>query len=84
MISEKLYELAFEYKKAKLWKALWDAELFAIKLSGGRIGYVSVAGARGDYCALALYIGKRGLGTSAILWKQTVSASHPWNSRSAS
>lgn len=62
MISEKLYELAFEYKKAKLWKALWDAELFAIKLSGGRIGYVSVAGARGDYCALALYIGEEGIG----------------------
>ncbi len=61
MISEQLFELAFEYKKAKLWKALWDAELFAVKLSGGRIGYVSIAGAAGGYCALALYVGEEGV-----------------------
>ncbi len=63
MISEKLYELAFEYKKARLWKILWDEEVFAVKLSGGRIGYLSVVGARGEGCALALYIGEAGIGS---------------------
>ncbi len=60
MISDKLYELAFEYKKTKLWEILWDTELFAVKLSGGRIGYISIMGAGGEYCALALYIGEEG------------------------
>lgn len=63
MISEKLYELAFEYKKAKLWRILWDEEVFAVKLPDGRIGYLSVVGARGEGCALALYIGEEGIGS---------------------
>lgn len=60
MTSDKLYELAFEYKKKKLWKMLRDTEVFAVKLSGGRIGYVSVMGAAGGHCALGLYIGVDG------------------------
>ena len=40
MISDKLFALAFEYKKTKLWKAMWDIEVFGVKLSGGRIGYI--------------------------------------------
>lgn len=58
---EKLYELAFEYKKTKLWKILWESELFAVKLSDGRIGYISIMGNLGEYCALGLYIGEEGL-----------------------
>ena len=42
MASDKLYECAFEYKKTKLWKKLWDTEIFAVKFSDGEIGYVSV------------------------------------------
>lgn len=61
MISDKLYQLAFEYKKTKLWKVLWDTDIFAIKLSDGQIGYISVMGAAGDYLALGVYIGSEGL-----------------------
>lgn len=60
MISDKLYRLAFEYKKTKLWKSLWETELFAVKLSGSRIGYISIMGSAGDHLALSLYIGAEG------------------------
>ena len=45
MISERLYELAFAFRKTRLWGFLWESEVFAVRLSGGRIGYVSVQGA---------------------------------------
>lgn len=61
MISDKLYGLAFEYKKKKLWEKVWDSELFAVKLADGRIGYISIMGAAGQHCALGLYIGNKGL-----------------------
>lgn len=61
MNSDRLYELAFEYKATKLWKVLWDTELFAVKLPDGNIGYISIMGAAGEHCALALYIGEEGM-----------------------
>ena len=61
MISDKLFALAFEYKKTKLWKAMWDIEVFGVKLSGGRIGYISIMGGGGSHCALGLYVGQKGL-----------------------
>lgn len=61
MISDKLYQLAFEYKKTKLWKILWDTQVFAVKLSDGNMGYISIMGMAGEHCALALYIGADGL-----------------------
>lgn len=60
MIEDRLYALAFEYKKTKLWKILYDMELFALKLSDGRIGYISIIGASGEDCAVSLYIGEEG------------------------
>lgn len=60
MISDKLFGLAFEYKKTKLWNILWDRDIFAVKLSDGRIGYISIMGAAGKHCALGLYIGEDG------------------------
>lgn len=60
MIDDKLYTLAFEYKKTKLWKTLYDMELFALRLADGRIGYISIIGAKGEDCAVSLYIGEEG------------------------
>lgn len=60
MTSDKLYGLAFEYKKTKLWNILRDTEVFAVKLSGGRIGYISIMGMAGGHCALGLFIGDDG------------------------
>lgn len=61
MYLERLYSLAFAVRKTKLWKALYDDELFAVSLSNGKIGYCSVMGALGEHLALALYVGNRGL-----------------------
>ena len=61
MISDKLYQLAFEYKKTKLWKKLWDTDLFAMQPPDGPICYISVMGAAGDHCAIGAYIGEEGL-----------------------
>lgn len=61
MPKEKLYDIALQYKKTKLWKQLSDTELFALKLSNGKIGYCSVMGELGEHIALALYVGCDGL-----------------------
>ena len=39
MATERMYELAFQYKGIKLWQQLYDDELFAVRLSDGAIGY---------------------------------------------
>ncbi|MBQ6407135.1 MAG: hypothetical protein IJJ64_03765 [Butyrivibrio sp.] len=67
MTREKLYEIAFQYKKAGLWKKLWDNDIFAIKLSSGEIGYISIMGKGGQHNALGLYIGEKGFGSYRIL-----------------
>jgi hypothetical protein len=55
-----MYELAFQYKQTKLWKRLFDSDLFAVKLSDGEIGYCCVMGFLGEHIALALYVGDEG------------------------
>lgn len=60
MSKDKLYDAAFRYKKAGIWKKLWDNEVFAVKLTCGEIGYISIMGKNGTYCALGLYIGEAG------------------------
>ena len=57
MISEQLYELAFRYKKTKLWNRIRDTEIFAVSLSDDRIGYISIMGGAKQHYAFALYIG---------------------------
>ncbi len=60
MASNQAYDIAFEYKKTKLWKKLWDKDLIAVKLDDGTIGYVTVMGHMGSYCAVAVYPGEAG------------------------
>lgn len=60
MASDKLYGLALQYKKTKLWKTLMDSTLFAVRLADGQIGYCCVMGELGEHIALALYIGAEG------------------------
>ena len=57
MASDRLYDIALNYKNTKLWKRICDTELFAVRLSDGNIGYCSVMGELGEHIALALYIG---------------------------
>lgn len=60
-IPDYLMEAAFQFHADKLWKKLYDSEIFAVKLSDGRIGYCCIMGELGDCIALALYIGDEGL-----------------------
>lgn len=60
MIPDKLYELAFTYKSTKLWNILFDDDIFAVKLSDGKIGYCSCMGSGGEFISLALYVGAEG------------------------
>lgn len=60
MVTESLYEAGFRYRQNKLWKKLWDNQLFAVEMSDGTIGYVSIMGKNGEYCALSVYLGEQG------------------------
>ena len=60
MATERMYELAFQFKGVKLWQLLSDDEIFAVRLSDGEIGYCSVMGRMGDHYALGLYVGEEG------------------------
>jgi len=70
MDQEKLYELAFAYRETKLWKKLYDTELFAVVLPGGEIGYCCVMGHLGEHLALSLYVGEEGLNSLRMLRDQ--------------
>ena len=67
MASDRLYELAIQFRKTSLWKRMHEDQLFAVKLAGGRIGYASCMGILGEHQALALYIGEEGLRCYHIL-----------------
>lgn len=58
-----LYAKALEYQKNKLWKELWDTDLFAVKHSDGKIGYCCILGHDGEFIALVDYVGAASLDT---------------------
>jgi len=35
-LPDSLFDLAFAYKQTKLWKLLWDTQLFAVQFTDGR------------------------------------------------
>lgn len=74
MISDKLYALAFEYKKTKLWKMLKDTDVFAVKMSHGGIGYISIMGRAGEHCAVGLYLGEEGFDSFRMIMKANETA----------
>lgn len=67
MDTDRLFELAFRFKKTALWKSIFEDQLFAVELSGGRTGYVSITGSMGDHIAASVYIGEQGLRCYLIL-----------------
>lgn len=60
MASDRLYDLAVQYRKAKLWKKLTERQLFAVGLPDGERAYCSVMGAMGEHLALGVYCGSKG------------------------
>lgn len=77
MYPNKLYQLAFAFRKAKLWKALYDSELFAVTLPDGEVGYCCIMGAAGEHLALALYVGNSGLDNYRLLQEVGNMEVHP-------
>ena len=77
MYLDKLYQLAFVFRKTKLWKSLYESELFAVALPDGEIGYCCVMGSGGEHLALALYVGNKGLDTFRIMQEAGDAEEHP-------
>jgi len=69
MISESLYDIAFQFKKAKLWNKLYDSQLFAVAHSDGMIGYCCAMGMMGEHLALAVYPGAAGMDSYRMMGK---------------
>jgi len=67
MASDRLYEVAMQYKKTKLWQELPDDALFGVRLPDGEIGYCSVMGWNREHIALGVYCGTAGLDTYRML-----------------
>jgi hypothetical protein len=58
----RLYDAAMAFKQAAPWEWMTEEEVFGIRNpETGQIGYVSIMGHRGEYLALALYLGSEGL-----------------------
>ena len=60
MSTDYMYDLAFKFKASKIWKTVYEQEMFAVKLPDGQIGYCQIMGIGGDHIAVALYIGEKG------------------------
>ena len=67
MMTDRMFELALAFKETEIWTRIDEDQMFAIPLSGGRTGYVSIMGRLGEHIALALYIGEEGLRSYHIL-----------------
>lgn len=63
MIGDKLYRLAAEFYKRKLWRDLVEFEIFGVRLPDGTIAYCSVTGNDGENFALSVYVGDSGFAT---------------------
>lgn len=61
MPSDRLYKLAFEYKKTKLWQRIGEEELFAVRTADGEILWCIIMGSIGQHIALSAYRGDSGL-----------------------
>lgn len=60
MASDRLYELAFQFKNCRLWDVIADTELYAVQFQDGEIGYCSVMGMLRQHLAIGVYIGQSG------------------------
>ncbi|MDD3409201.1 MAG: hypothetical protein PHY12_00165, partial [Eubacteriales bacterium] len=69
-----LYDLALEFRKTKLWKKLYDSQLFAVRHSDGTVGYCCVMGMMEEHIALAVYPGDEGLASYRALNAATMDA----------
>ena len=60
MASDRLYDLAFQFRKLKLWDRIPESYLYAVRFDDGETGYCSVMGSLGEHLALCVYLGQSG------------------------
>ena len=61
MIRLSTFDLAMKFASLGMWNKYWDSDMFAVSLSGGRIGYCCIMGHNGQHYSLAVYIDDEGL-----------------------
>lgn len=55
MTREALYDLAFSYKKTKLWKRLLDTQIFAARTEKNETIFICIMGILGQHISVAVY-----------------------------
>lgn len=74
-IPDELFKLAFQYRDTKLWKKLYDTEVFAVRFSTGEIGCCGVLGKKGNYISLLVYVGEKAVRSYLRMTRLTSSTS---------
>ena len=57
------YDLAYTFKKSKLWQLLREQQVFAVSLPNGQIAYCLIMGQNGEHMALSVHIDAEGFST---------------------
>ena len=65
---DKLYELAFRYRKTRLWQKVYEDMPFGVQLEDGEIAYCVVMGRMGQHIAIAAYVGDSGYQSYRFLY----------------
>lgn len=65
---DRLFDLAYEFKKTKVWKDLYDTDIIAIRLEDGQYGYISVLGHAKQLSGMNIYIGDDGFSSFRDLY----------------
>ena len=60
---KELFDLAYGFRKSKIWKTFFEDEVFAVTLPDGQIGYCYIMGRSGEHMALSVHIGGEGFTT---------------------
>lgn len=60
MISDKLYSMAFKFKKKKVWNIILNVHVFAVKFSDGNTGYINITNSVNGRSCLTIYLGDKG------------------------
>lgn len=55
MTRDALYELAFRYRKTKLWTQLHDTQVFAVRTENDETAFVCIMGRIGEHISVAVY-----------------------------
>ena len=69
MDMDSLYTLAYRFRNGKIWKRIFEDEIFAVKLPDG-IGYCCITGQSGGHMSLSVYRGEEAFRTLYEMLRQ--------------